>query len=217
MGGKHVSSVGLVALCGPTCGGKTSLARMLIERWGSVFAPLVTTTTRAPRAGERRDVDYHFMSRFEFEEIRARGWLIEADEIAGQAYGLQHADLKRLQESGRIGVVVLTPKGIAPIREACERLGKRLVSVYLGATREDLMVRFLQRYRADSEESAGVYARRLIHMLDEQPGWERAAEYDIVEKAYGDETFASVLERIQAQIVEDSVWVADETAMRVRH
>jgi guanylate kinase len=217
MSGKHVWTVGLVALCGPTCGGKTSLASMLIEGWESVFAPLVTTTTRAPRPGERRDVDYHFVSRFEFEQYRARGWLIEADEIAGQAYGLQHADLQRLHESGRIGVVVLTPNGIAPIREACERLGRRLVSVYLGATREDLMVRLLQRYRADTEDSAVIYGHRLIHMLDEQPSWEWAAQYDIVENAYGDATVASVLERIQAQIVEDAVWVADDPAMRVTH
>lgn len=217
MSAKQVSTVGLVALCGPTCGGKTSLARTLIERWESVFAPLVTTTTRAPRPGEVNGVDYHFVSRFEFEEYRNRGWLVEADEIAGQAYGLQRADLRRLHESGRIGVAVVTPNGIEPIRAASEALGKRLVSVYLGATREDLMVRFLRRYRADSEERAADYARRLIHLLDEQPRWEQAAQYDIVEKSLSDDTLGSVLERIQEQIVQDAVWVADGSGLRVTH
>jgi hypothetical protein len=61
------------------------------------------------------------------------------------------------------------------------------VSVYLGATREDLMVRFLQRYRADREDRAEVYARRLMHLLDEQPTWETAAHYDIVEKEFSDD------------------------------
>jgi hypothetical protein len=74
MNGKHVSTVGMVALCGPTCGGKTTLARTLIDRWESVFAPVVTTTTRLPRPGEIQGIHYRFVSRFEFEQHQARGW-----------------------------------------------------------------------------------------------------------------------------------------------
>lgn len=217
MTGKHVSTVGMLALCGPTCGGKTTLARTLIDRWESVFAPVVTTTTRLPRPGEIQGIHYRFVSRYEFAQHQARGGLIESDEISGQLYGLQRDELRRLTDSGRIGVAVITPAGIGPIRAACDSLGKRLVSVYLGATREDLMVRFLQRYRADREDRAAHYAMRLMHMLDEQPTWETAADYDIVEKAFSDATLASVLERIQAQIAEGAVWVADGSGLRVTH
>jgi len=214
---KPVSTVGVIALCGPTCGGKTTLAQTLIERWESVFASVVTTTTRQPRPGEIQGIHYRFVSRFEFEQYAAHGRLVESDEISGQMYGLQRDELRRLADSGRIGVAVVTPNGIEPIRAACEALGKRLVSVYLGATREDLIVRFLQRYRADRDETAGYYAERLIHLLDEQGAWESAADYDIIEKEFGEATIDSVLERIQAQISRDAVWVADGSGLRVTH
>jgi guanylate kinase len=214
---KSVSDVGVIALCGPTCGGKTTLAQTLIERWDAVFAPVVTTTTRQPRPGEIQGIHYRFVSRFEFEQYAAHGRLVERDEISGQMYGLQADELRRLADSGRIGVAVVTPNGIEPIRAACEALGKRLVAVYLGATREELIVRFLQRYRADREDRAEFYALRLIHMLDEQGAWENAATYDIVEKQFGEATMDSVLERIQAQLVQGAVWVADGSGLRVTH
>ena len=106
---------------------------------------------------------------------------------------------------------------IEPIRAACEALGKRLVSVYLGANREDLIVRFLQRYRADREDRAEHYSRRLMHLLDEQGAWANAAAYDVVEKQFGEATLDSVLERIQAQIAQGAVWVADDSGLRVTH
>jgi guanylate kinase len=214
---KTVSTVGVIALCGPTCGGKTTLAQTLVARWPSVFAPVVTTTTRQPRPGEVQGIHYRFMSRFEFEQYATHGRLVERDEISGQMYGLQRDELHRLDDSGRIAVAVVTPNGIEPIRAACEALGKRLVSVYLGANREDLIVRFLQRYRADREDRAEHYSRRLMHLLDEQGAWANAAAYDVVEKQFGEATLDSVLERIQAQIAQGAVWVADDSGLRVTH
>ena len=202
---KTVSTVGVIALCGPTCGGKTTLAQTLVARWPSVFAPVVTTTTRQPRPGEVQGIHYRFVSRFEFEQYATHGRLVERDEISGQMYGLQRDELHRLDDSGRIGVAVVTPNGIEPIRAACEALGKRLISVYLGANREDLIVRFLQRYRADREDRAEHYSR-----VD-------AAADDVVEKQFGEATLESVLERIQAQIAQGAVWVADDSGLRVTH
>jgi len=89
--------------------------------------------------------------------------------------------------------------------------------VYLGANREDLIVRFLQRYRADREDRAEHYSRRLMHLLDEQGAWANAAAYDVVEKQFGEATLDSVLERIQAQIAQGAVWVADDSGLRVTH
>lgn len=209
--------VGMIAVCGPTCGGKTTLARHLIERWDSVFRAVVTTTTRQPRPGEVQGQHYHFVSRYEFDQMNERGWLVESDEVSGHCYGLTRQEMKRIIDGGRIGVAVVTPKGIEPIRQGCEALGKRLVSVYLGASRHELITRFLQRYRSDREDRAEHYADRLIHMLDEQVNWEREAHYDIVEKCFNDETFGSVVEQIQEAISGGAVWVADGSGLRATH
>ncbi len=56
-----------------------------------------------------------------------------------------------------------------------------------------------------------------MHLLDEQGAWANAAAYDVVEKQFGEATLDSVLERIQAQIAQGAVWVADDSGLRVTH
>lgn len=189
-------NVGAIAICGPTCSGKSTLIRALLEQWPSAFAPIVTTTTRSPRPGEVPGRDYYFVSRDEFEQYAAQGELVESDEVSGHWYGVRRDELRRLAVSGRIGVVALTPNGIDPTRTACADLGRRLVTVYVAARRQVLAMRLLQRYRADREVRAMHYARRLLHLLDSQGTWQSAYPYEIVEPDFNARTLESVVQRI---------------------
>jgi guanylate kinase len=188
--------VGAIAICGPTCSGKSTLVQALAARWPSMFAPIVTTTTRLPRPGEVPGRDYHFVSRDQFEQYAAHGELVESDEFSGHWYGIRRDELRRLADSGRVGVAALTPNGIDPIRTACAVLGRRLVTVYVAATRQELTARLLQRYRADREARAAHYARRLLHLLDSQNTWQSAYPYEIVEPDFNARTLESVVQQI---------------------
>lgn len=75
-----------VVITGPTASGKTTVANALVELFpGS--AKFVTSTTRAPREGEVDGVDYHFLTRDEFEKGIARGEFLEWEENYGNYYG----------------------------------------------------------------------------------------------------------------------------------
>jgi hypothetical protein len=75
-------------------------------------------------------------------------------------------------------------------------LGRRLVTVYVAATRQELTARLLQRYRADREARAAHYARRLLHLLDSQNTWQSAYPYEIVEPDFNARTLEAVVQQI---------------------
>jgi guanylate kinase len=76
----------LVVLAGTSGAGKGTLGRRLREqdptvRWS------VSWTTRAPRPDERDGIDYHFVTREEFEDLRDRDGFLECFEVYGDLKG----------------------------------------------------------------------------------------------------------------------------------
>src|SRR6185295_14266308 len=58
-----------VVLAAPSGTGKTTIAHRLVEGTGD-FIFSVSATTRRPRKGERNGMDYEFLGRPEFEDMR---------------------------------------------------------------------------------------------------------------------------------------------------
>lgn len=84
----------MVILSGPSCAGKSplarALARMAPELHGAL-QPLVLYNSRAPRPGERDGVEYHFRTRPEVEAFRQKPQFVVLD-VRGdlQAFDLAH-------------------------------------------------------------------------------------------------------------------------------
>lgn len=89
-----------VILSAPSGGGKTTIARRLLER-RSDLGYSVSCTTRAPREGEVDGQDYRFLTREAFLEGVARGDFAEWAEVHGQHYGTLRSEVKRVLGTGR--------------------------------------------------------------------------------------------------------------------
>lgn len=89
-----------VILSAPSGGGKTSIARRLLERRGDLGYS-VSCTTRAPRAGEVDGRDYRFLSHDAFVAARDAGEFAEWAEVHGHYYGTLRAEVERVLTSGR--------------------------------------------------------------------------------------------------------------------
>ena len=76
----------LYVVCGPSGVGKTSLVRALVARRPGL-ALSVSFTTRAPRAGERDGVAYHFVSAERFAAMQAAGEFLEHAKVFDYHYG----------------------------------------------------------------------------------------------------------------------------------
>ncbi len=75
----------LFVLAAPSGGGKTSLVKALLEREPGMRLS-VSYTTRAPRAGERDGIDYHFVDEATFMTLRQRGEFLEHAHVHGNWY-----------------------------------------------------------------------------------------------------------------------------------
>ena len=94
----------LVVLSGPSCAGKSPLAKALVKfhpDLGVRLQPLVLYNSRDPRPGERDGVDYHFSTRAQVESRRKDNRYAVLD-VRGDVQAL---DLQNLQELASTGDV----------------------------------------------------------------------------------------------------------------
>src|SRR5271163_2751152 len=84
----------LIILSSPSGAGKTTLTRMLQERYADLRFS-VSHTTRKPRPKEVDGHDYHFVDRRRFCELVAEGAFVEWAEVHGNLYGTSAAEIER--------------------------------------------------------------------------------------------------------------------------
>ena len=99
-----------VILSAPSGGGKTTIARQLMERRPDVGYS-VSCTTRLPRSGEVDGRDYHFLSTGEFLARRERGEFAESAEVHGKLYGTLRREVQRVLSSGRHVIMDIDVQG----------------------------------------------------------------------------------------------------------
>ena len=84
----------LLILCSPSGAGKTTLTRLLEEKFPDLQFS-VSHTTRAPRANEVHGRDYHFVDRARFEALVEEDAFVEWAEVHGNLYGTSRSEIMR--------------------------------------------------------------------------------------------------------------------------
>lgn len=75
----------MIILTGPSASGKTATCLYLQAHYG--IKKVITHTTRGMRTGEKNDVDYHFVSKEEFQRMIDNDEFIEHVTFNGNSYG----------------------------------------------------------------------------------------------------------------------------------
>jgi guanylate kinase len=94
----------LLILSSPSGAGKTTLTRMLQERFAELRFS-VSHTTRHPRPKEVDGRDYHFVTRERFCELVAEDAFLEWAEVHGNLYGTSIAEVERARADGCRGMI----------------------------------------------------------------------------------------------------------------
>jgi guanylate kinase len=97
--------------------GKSTVVRRLRERHPHVW-PSVSVTTRAPRQGETDGVEYHFIDDARFDDLVARGELLEHAEFAGNRYGTPRAPVLERLAAGIPVLLEIELQGARQVRAA---------------------------------------------------------------------------------------------------
>ena len=105
----------LIVFSAPSgCGKGTMLAEILKDER---FAVSVSATTRAPREGEQDGVNYHFLTREDFEQRIADGKFIEHAEYCRNLYGTLVSEVDGRIEQGLNVILEIEPQGAMKVRE----------------------------------------------------------------------------------------------------
>ena len=91
----------LVVISGPAGSGKGTVTKKMLKESDS-FGYSVSATTREPRPGEVDGVDYHFITREDFEQKIEKGEMLEYTLFCNnQLYGTLLSEAMRVIESGK--------------------------------------------------------------------------------------------------------------------
>jgi guanylate kinase len=157
----------LLVLSAPSGGGKTTIAKKLLQVRKDLGYS-VSATTRATRNGERDGEDYHFLSREEFERRRDRGEFLEWAEYGAQLYGTLKREIDRIFGEGRHAVLDIEIEGARQIR----RNFPNSLQVFVLPPSADVLVERLKRRNTENPE---LLRKRLTHASEELAA---VAEYD---------------------------------------
>ena len=106
----------LIVISGCSGVGKgTVLGIMMKKRDDLAFS--VSATTRPPRPGEVDGVHYYFITKERFEEMIAKGEVLEYDAHMDNYYGTPRAQAEEKREKGHV-LLDIEPKGAAQVRQA---------------------------------------------------------------------------------------------------
>ena len=157
----------LLVLSAPSGGGKTTIARKLLQVRNDLGYS-VSATTRPVRNGEKDGVDYHFLTRPEFERRRNAHEFLEWAEYGTQLYGTLKREIDRIFAEGRHAVLDIDIEGARQIRK---NLSNSLQVFVLPPSAEVLMERLTRR----NTENRELLRKRLTRASEELSA---VAEYD---------------------------------------
>ncbi len=100
----------LIILSGPSGAGKGTVLKEVMKTYKNL-AVSVSVTTRAPRAGEVDDVNYHFRTIEQFKELAHNGAFLESECVYGNYYGTLKDEVFGNIEKGKDVVLEIDVKG----------------------------------------------------------------------------------------------------------
>ena len=157
----------LLVLSSPSGGGKTTIARSLLQARDDLGYS-VSATTRPRREDERDGADYHFLSREEFLRRVEAGEFLEWATYAGNLYGTLRSEIDLIFARGRTAVLDVEIEGARQIRAS---FPNSLHLFVLPPSAEVLVSRLAGR----KTEPAAVVRERITRAADELAA---VAEYD---------------------------------------
>ena len=133
----------LVILSGVSGAGKDTIKKELLKRMSDITT-LPSYTSRNMREGEAEGVQYHFISKEQFEDKIRQGDFYEYDLHHGNYYGMSRELLNEKLNQGKVIVKDIEVNGTESLIKV---LGNdtRIVTIFLKVEKEELKRRLIER------------------------------------------------------------------------
>lgn len=185
----------LYVISAPSGAGKTSLVTQMLRR-DERLGVSVSHTTRTMREGEQDGVNYHFVTREQFESMIARGDFLEHADVFGNYYGTSQVWVRETLAKGQDVILEIDWQGAAQVR----RLIPECVGIFIVPPSPEVLRERLVGRGTDAPE---VVERRLAEAKEE---CRHAVEFDyLVVNDQFDDALAELLAIVCSQRLRMSV------------
>ncbi|MFT3730830.1 MAG: guanylate kinase [Hyphomicrobium sp.] len=160
----------LYIVSSPSGAGKTTLARRVLAADPNITMS-VSVTTRAPRPGEQQSVDYHFVDRTRFEQMRDGDELLEWAKVFDNFYGTPRAPVEAAISSGKDVLFDIDWQGA---QQLSQKMPGDVVRVFVLPPSGDVLE---DRLKTRAQDPPEIVAKRMAAASSEISHW---PEYDYV-------------------------------------
>ena len=176
---------GMLIISGPSGSGKSSLMHEMFKKIDNIYFS-ISTTTRGKRDGEVEAVDYHYISKEEFENDIEEGLFLEWAKVHDNYYG---TSLKPILKSLHDGKLVVFDIDVQGHKIAREKFGDSITSVFITTPNQDELRKRLKNRGTDCDE---VIEKRINNAVSEMV---RIREYNYL---LINDNFEKTLEKLTA-------------------
>lgn len=152
----------LLSIAAPSGTGKTTVCHELLKL-NDRFVFSVSCTTRSARPNEQDGVDYHFISRRQFQANIREGKMAEWQEVFGNYYGTLKSSVDEALTNGKILLLDIEVKGTLNLKKLYP---KDTVSIFLLPPSGAELDRRLQKRGTDDSQSIALRKARIPHELE---------------------------------------------------
>ena len=183
----------LVTITAPTAAGKSHILNYIREV--AKIPCIVSTTTRAPRKGEREGVDYYFISEEESVELENQGAFAELAIYNGVRYGVKKEEFESKLNAFGLTFLIVEPNGMEGYVKPAVDAGAIHIKTFVYTDPKVRMKRFKERALADLDEALrsnvdqvdaavknvfNTYLNRQNVMLTKELSWGEKAKWDLI-------------------------------------
>ncbi|MFO7528039.1 MAG: guanylate kinase [Marinobacter sp.] len=149
----------LFVISAPSGAGKTSLVAEMLKN-DSKLGVSISHTTRPMREGEQDGMNYHFVSRNEFEAMIGRGDFLEHADVFGNYYGTSQVWVRETLARGEDVILEIDWQGAEQVR----RLIPECVSIFIVPPSAEVL---RERLTGRGTDDSDVVERRLREATEE--------------------------------------------------
>ena len=187
----------ILIVSGPSGSGKSTLCDAMFEQFSQLEFS-VSCTTRAPRGQEKDGVEYHFLTREQFEEHIRKDDFIEYANVHGNYYGTLKSEVFGRTERGIDVILDIDVQGAIVVKKRFASdpvFAARMESVFIAPPSHAELERRLRGRGTDAEESI---LKRLANSKREMTFWQEY-KYVIVndELDQAKEAFAGLIRSLR--------------------
>lgn len=163
----------MFVLSSPSGAGKTTITRALLDDNADAVIS-ISATTRQRRAGEAHGQDYYFIDMAEFNEMVAKGDMLEHAKVFGNYYGTPRGPVEAALEAGKDIIFDIDWQGTQQLAEIAR---DDLVTVFVLPPSSEELERRLNNRARDTREKQEDISGRMAKAADEMSHY---SEYDYV-------------------------------------